>query len=128
MERVTAAQAPQRETTATPCAVHLNSLQCVSTAGWQEPAAWHEQRADEAAVPEDRRDENPGGGRWPFPVLALHDAHHRRRIPPCRRSKVPSTRSRSAARSAWRAVAARGLARTTSRLPPGSDPRYPRAR
>jgi len=48
--------------------------------------------------------------------------------PPCRRSNASSTRSRSAARSAWQAVAARGVARTTSRLPPGSNPRYPRAR
>jgi hypothetical protein len=47
---------------------------------------------------------------------------------PCRRSKAPITRSRSAARSAWQAVGARGPARNTSRLPPGSMHRYPRAR
>jgi hypothetical protein len=38
------------------------------------------------------------------------------------------TRSSSAARSSWRAVAARGLARNTRRLPPGSDVKCPRAR
>ena len=44
----------------------------------------------------------------------------------CRRSSCVITRSSSAASSDWRAVAARGFARTTSRVPAGSDPIRPR--
>ena len=48
-------------------------------------------------------------------------AHSWRSAPTCRRSSRPRTRSRSAARSAWRAPAAAGCARNTSRQPPGSQ-------
>jgi len=48
------------------------------------------------------------------------------RAPTCRRSNLLITRSRSAARSCWLACAAAAFARTTKRLPPGSDRRYPR--
>jgi hypothetical protein len=103
-------------------------LQRVRATRRVEPAPGCEQRADEAAVPVEEQDEKPGRGRWPLPGLSLCCARHGRCAPPCRRSKAPITRSSSAARSVWRAVAARGLARTTNRLPSGSDPRYPRAR
>jgi hypothetical protein len=46
--------------------------------------------------------------------------------PTCRRNSLLITRSRSAARSGWRARPAIGFARNTRRLPPGSDWRYPR--
>jgi hypothetical protein len=54
--------------------------------------------------------------------LVLHTA------PPCRRSSDRTTWPSSAARSAWLAVAAGGLARNTRRLPAGRDCRYPAAR
>ncbi len=57
--------------------------------------------------------------------LHLRCAHYWR-APTCRRSSRPRTRSRSAARSAWRAPAAAGCARNTSKQPPGSEATRPR--
>jgi hypothetical protein len=123
-----AAQPPRRQPGTAHGAVHLHRLQRVRAARRVEPAPGPEQRADKTPVPVQEQNENPGGGRRPLPRLSLCRACHGRCASPCRRSKTPITRSSSAARSAWRAVAARGLARTTNRLPAGSDPRYLRAR
>ena len=128
MERMAAAQPPRRQPGTAHCPVQLHRLQRVRATRRVEPAPGCEQRADEAPVPVEEQDEKPGRGRWQLPGLSLCCARHGRCAPPCRRSKAPITRSSSAARSAWRAVAARGLARTTNRLPSGRDPRYPRAR
>jgi hypothetical protein len=133
VERVTPAQPSQPEPGPPQRAVQLHRLQRVRAARWVEPAPRPEQRAHKLAVTSEQQHEHPRGGRPRSAsglsyVNAFRPDGHPLGLPPCRRSKAPITRSRSAARSAWQAVAARGLARTTSRLPPGSTPRYPRAR
>jgi hypothetical protein len=105
--------------------VRAYRFQPVFTARGGEPAPLNQQRADEPAIQADQGNDQPGGCRWPgcrqpFP------GHRHRRTPTCRRSRTAITRSSSAARSAWRAVAADGCARTTSRLPPASEDRYSR--
>src|SRR5580658_336809 len=108
-------------------AMDLHGLQRISTARRVEPAPRPQQRADELAVASQQHHKH-SGGRCYLPHITTLAHGHPLGLPPCRRSKAPITRSRSAARSAWQATAARGLARNTSRLPPGSELRYPRAR
>jgi len=104
-------------------AVTPERLKGVLTARRGEPAGRGQQRADETAVADNRHDQNPCRQRRPATVLKRHIrcAHSWRSAPTCRRSSRPITRSRSATRSAWRAPAAAGWARTTSRQPPGSE-------
>jgi hypothetical protein len=98
-------------------------LKGVLAARGGEPAGWGQQRADETAVADDRHDQKPCRQRRPATVCQRHIrcAHSWRSAPTCRRSSRPITRSRSATRSAWRAPAAAGCARNTSRQPPGSE-------
>ncbi len=129
MEWVAPAQPSHRQPAAAGGAVHLDRLQRVGAARRVEPAARAEQRADKAPVPGQQLHEQDRRQAWPARRPPVGPARHRHcAAPPCRRVSLRITRSSSAARSAWREVAARGLARTTSRLPPGSDARYPRAR
>jgi hypothetical protein len=104
-------------------AVTPESLKCILAAGGGEPAGRGQQRADEAAVADNRHDQNPCRQRRPATLCKRHIrcAHSWRSAPTCRRSSRPITRSRSATRSAWRAPAAAGCARNTSRQPPGSE-------
>ena len=98
----------------------------VLTARGREPASRGEQRTDEPPVKGDGCDEHPcRESRHGF-VQYFRCAHCRRSAPTCRRSRRPSTRSRSAANSSWRAPAAAGCARTTSRQLSGSEARRPR--
>jgi hypothetical protein len=104
-------------------AVAPESLKCILAAGGGEPAGRGQQRADETAVADNRHDQNPCRQRRPATLCKRHIrcAHSWRSAPTCRRSSRPITRSRSATRSAWRAPAAAGWARNTSRQPPGSE-------
>jgi hypothetical protein len=108
--------------------VHLHRLQRVGAARGVETAGWRQQRTDKHAVTADCLNQHPGRGRPPARRLLIACSRHRHSALSCRRRSAAITRSSSAARSSWRAVAARGLARNTSRLPPGSDRRYARAR
>jgi hypothetical protein len=129
VEWMAAAQPADRQPAAVRGAMHLDGLQRVGAAGRVEAAARAEQRADEAPVPCQQVQEQHGNRRRPACRPPISPARYRHcGAPPCRRVSFRITRSSSAASSAWREVAARGLARTTSRLPPGSDGRYPRAR
>ncbi len=103
----------------------------IGTAGWLEPAPPPEHRADHASIPNDRCHQQPrhqcrrtAQSRIMPGMLRTHGCCH---ALTCRRSNLPSTRSNSAARSRWRASAARGLARMTSRLPAGRQPARARA-
>ena len=98
-------------------------FQGVLTAGRSEPASRGEKRADETAVADDGNDKHPCRQCRHGLVRRVHHrrTHSWRSAPTCRRSSRPITRSRSAARSSWRALAAAGKARNTSRLPPGSE-------
>jgi hypothetical protein len=107
--------------------VQLHGLQRVGAARRVKPASRSQQRADEPPVGRKQPHEQPASSRQ-LACPLLRSPAHWLVTPPCRRSNAPITRSRSAARSAWQAVAARGAARTTRRLPPGSAPRYPRTR
>src|SRR5215472_15094102 len=98
----------QREPRAAQRTVLENRVERVGTARRVEPAVRAGHRADEPAVPADQEHEDPGtrGGpclRWLPARIRRH-----RKAPTCRRMSVPITRSSSAARSAWRAVAACG--------------------
>ncbi len=107
-----------------PCrAVAPQRLKRVLAAGGGEPAGRREQRTDEAAVADYGHDKEPRRQRRRtfLSRTQLRCAHSWRSAPTCRRSSRPRTRSRSAARSAWRAPAAAGCARNTSRQPPGSE-------
>ena len=101
-------------------------LNRVLTARGREPAARGQQRAKEPLVCDDRRDKHPCRTAWHGLFRFLRRAHSWRTAPTCRLSSRPSTRSRSAARSAWRAPAAAGCARTTRRQPSGSAARRTR--
>ena len=107
--------------------MHPHGFQRVCTARRVEPAPRSEERADKPLICGQQTDEQPASRRQRTDIRSGSAAHWIT-TPPCRRSNASITRSRSAARSAWQAVAARGAARTTRRLPPGSKPRYPRAR
>jgi hypothetical protein len=107
--------------------VRAQRLQCVGTARWGEPAPRGDQRTHQPPVNNDRRHQDPCRRRR-APLVWLLYAHCRCSVPTCRRSNRAKTRSRSAARSTWRAEADAGFARTTRRLPAGSDPRYRRIR
>jgi hypothetical protein len=128
VERVAAAKPPHRQPGSAQGTVHLHCLQRVGAAGRVETAGRRQQRTDKAAITADRLNQHPGGGRPPARCLLIACSRHRHSALSCRRRSAAITRSSSAARSSWRAVAARGLARNTSRLPPGSDRRYARAR
>jgi len=109
--------------------MRTESLQRVGTAGRLKPASRRDQRADQTPVHDNWRHEHPcrrrrNGCR----LLYCPRAHRRCSAPTCRRSSRPRTRSRSAARSAWHAVAAAGFARTTRRLPAGSESRCSRTK
>ena len=104
-------------------AVAPQRLKRVLAAGGGEPAGRREQRADKPAVADHGHDENPCRQRRHGLVYRaqFRCAHYWRSAPTCRRRSRPRTRSRSAARSTWRAPAADGSARNTSRQPPGSQ-------
>ena len=104
-------------------AVAPQRLKRVLAAGGGEPAGRREQRADEPAVADHGHDKSPRRQRRHGLVCQaqFRCAHSWRSAPTCRRRSRPRTRSRSAARSAWRAPAAAGCARNTSRQPPGSQ-------
>ncbi len=128
MERMTLAEPPDRQPASAPGAVHPHRLQRVRTARRIEPAARRQQRADQPPVEPDQPHKSARQRRRPpdrvpgrFYCL-FHTA------PPCRRSRTRITEPRSAAKSAWLAVAAGGLARNTTRLPRGSECRYPATR
>jgi hypothetical protein len=126
MEGVTTGQPTGRQPESAHRAVRTQRLDGVLTARGGESASRGEQRADEPLVEGDGCDKHPcRDSRHGF-VRYSRCAHCRRSAPTCRRSSRPSTRSRSAARSAWRAPAAAGCARTTSRQPSGSAARRPR--
>ena len=109
--------------------MRLHCLERIGTARGVEAAGRRQQRTDKAAVAADRLNQHPGtAGRPPARCLLIACSRHRHSALSCRRRSAAITRSSSAARSSWRAVAARGLARNTSRLPPGRDRRYARAR
>jgi hypothetical protein len=104
-------------------AVALECLKRILATGGGEPAGGREQRADETAIADYQHDENPRRSCRRDLIYQAHFrcAHSRRSAPTCRRRSRPSTRSRSAASSAWRAPAAAGCARTTSKQPSGSQ-------
>jgi hypothetical protein len=112
--------------------MNLDRLERVSAARRVQAAARRHQRADDLPVPGNQHYQQPRHCRYSArrrghsalvdPVTISHTA------PPCRRSSARSTTSTSAAKSACLAVAAWGLARNTSRLPLGSECRYPAAR
>ena len=109
-------------------AVAPQRLKRVLAAGGGEPAGRREQRADEPAVADHGHYKSPCrqrrhglGCRIRYRRTQFRCAHYWRSAPTCRRRSRPRTRSRSAARSTWRAPAADGSARNTSRQPPGSQ-------
>lgn len=122
--------------------VYGDRLHAVRAAGWLEPAAWSEHRADEGPVEFDHGEQHAGDRTGRPLCLIRHDAPCRDRVLRChdrpsvrvrdsdprRRSKRSSTASSSAARCSLRADAAGGLARTTSRLPRGIASRRARMR
>ena len=107
--------------------VRTECLKGVLAAGGVEPADRGEKGADKSPVTDHGNDKEPCRQRRHGLVCRAHlRCAHWRSAPTCRRSSRPSTRSRSAARSAWRAPAAAGCARNTSRQPPGSEATRPR--
>lgn len=106
-------------------------LERISATRRVKPAAWNHQRTDDPPVSSNQPNQKPRHRRYSAghrpdsasvgPVTICHTA------PPCRRSSARTTTSTSAAKSACFAVAAWGLARNTSRLPLGSECRYPAA-
>lgn len=108
--------------------MNLDRLERISAARRVKPAPGSQQRADDLPVSGDHYYQQPRDRRYSTgqadsalvrPFTISHTA------PPCRRSSARSTTSTSAAKSACLAVAAWGLARNTSRLPLGSECRYP---
>jgi hypothetical protein len=126
VEGMAARNPPHREPRAAQGPVLANCLKCISTARWREPAVRPQQGTDEPPVPGNQGCEHAGAGGELHLRLPTARVRPHRNTPACRRTSVLNTRSSSAAISAWRAVAACGCARTTSRLPPGKDGRYPR--
>ena len=121
------AEPPDRQPTAADGTVDPDRLERVRAARRVKPAARSEQRADEPAVTGNQPDEQPRRRRPPrHRCSGARSKSHT--APPCRRSSDRITSPSSAAKSAWLAVAACGLARNTRRLPSGSDWRYPTAR
>ena len=130
------AYSPHHEPRPTQGAVAPERLHCIGAARGLEPAPRPEHRADQPLVEQDWLHEQPrhprrrlcaGLIRGLSRVRGASRDHGRCHALTCRRSNLPSTRSRSAARSRWRASAARELARMTSRLPAGSNPARIRA-
>jgi len=123
MERMAAGKPANRQPQS-PCrAMPAQRFQCVFAARGCEPATRAEHRAQEPTVADHGDHEDPSRHSRPglFSQPRLRRAHSWRTAPTCRRNSRPITRSRSAARSAWRAPAAAGWARSTSRQPPGSE-------
>ncbi len=119
------------EPSATHSAAPPERLERIGTARWFESASRSEHRPDQPPVKHNRLHEQPRRPRCRWIrsrlVRGVSCAHRRCHALTCRRSNLPSTRSSSAARARWRASAARGLARMTSRLPAGSHPVRSRA-
>lgn len=121
-----------RQPAAPASTMNTDRLKRISAARRVKPAARRHQRADELPVRGNQHNQQPRHGRYSAgrrvdsasvnPVTTSHTA------PPCRRSSARTTTSTSAAKSACLAVAAWGLARNTSRLPLGSECRYPAAK
>lgn len=126
MEWVAPPDAPDSQPGAAQCSVYGDRLEPVGAARRVEPAAWTEHRADERPVEPDGDDECPSGeARHPLRLLR----HLCPSVADSRRlSRRSNARSSSAARCSYRADAAGGLARTTSRLPRGSRSRRSRIR
>jgi hypothetical protein len=126
MEWVAPPDAPDSQPCAAQCTMYGNRFEPVCAARRIETAAWTEHRADEGPVEPDRDDQHPSGeARHPLRLLR----HLCPSIADSRRlSKRSNARSSSAARCSYRADAAGGLARTTSRLPRGSRSRRSRIR
>ena len=123
---MTTSDPPDRQPKTPHGTVKPQRLDRIGAAGWLKSASRPEERADRSPVGDNRLHEQP---RRPHRhhtrsrlVRGVSRAHRRSHPLTCRRSNLPSTRSRSAARSRWRASAARGLARMTSRLPAGRHP------
>ncbi len=127
MERMTTTEPAHGQPRTPQRAVHLHSFQGICAARRIEPAPLTQQRADEPLVTPQQDHQHRGSG-GPRPSFLASSGAHPHVTPHCRLSKAPITRPTSAARSAWCAPAARGAARNTSRLPPGSAPRYPRTK
>ncbi len=128
MERVAPAQPPDCEPGAAASAVHADRLERVRAARGVKAAARAEKRADELPVAGDQPSQQPGHCRHLDHPLSVGPIAISHTAPPCRLSSARSTTSSSAAKSACLAVAAWGLARNTSRLPLGSECRYPATR
>jgi hypothetical protein len=108
-------------------AMRSQGLKGVLATGGGEPAHWGKQGTNEAAIADHGNDEEPRRQCRHSSVCRAHlRCAHCWRAPTCRRSSRPSTRSRSAARSAWRTPAAAGCARNTSKQPLGSEATRPR--
>src|SRR5437868_3611214 len=114
MKRMTTPDTPNRQPDATQGTVYRDRLKPVRATGWVEPAARTQDRADEGPIEPDRSHQDPCHEARLFHHLCptIEDA--------CRRRRRSSATSSSAARFSYRADAAGGLARTTSRLPLGS--------
>lgn len=112
--------------------MNLDRFERISAARRVKPATRKQQGADELPVSANQNYQQSRQRRYSAgrridsaqvdAVTITHTA------PPCRRSSARTTTSTSAAKSACLAVAAWGLARNTSRLPLGSECRYPAAR
>src|SRR5689334_17170224 len=110
VERVAAGEAAYGQPPTAQRAVPSQRDECVCAAAGLEAADGPEEGADESTVEDDRQHQCPGDGRR----LRCH-----LRLLTSRRRSRSSAASTSAASSSFRAVAAFGLARTTSRLPAG---------
>jgi hypothetical protein len=127
IEGMAAGQPPHGQPKSAHRPVRAECLKGVLAARGVEPAGGGEKGANETAVPDHGHDKEPcRQSRHGLFCRAHLRCAHWRSAPTCRRSSRPSTRSRSAARSAWRAPAAAGCARNTSRQPPGSEAIRPR--
>jgi hypothetical protein len=139
------AQPTYRQPAAPAGTMNLDRLERISAARRVKPASRSQQRADDFAVSGNQHYQQPRHRRYSaerggFRGVAPSGQHRRadsasvgpvtisHTAPPCRRSSARTTTSTSAAKSACLAVAAWGLARNTSRLPPGSECRYPAIR
>jgi hypothetical protein len=140
VKRMAPAEAPHGQPATPASPVHLDRFERVRAARGVKSAMRAEKRADELPVAGDQPSQQPGDCRHFLRAVLFHPAPpcrpalpcrpvlSRRPAPSSRRSSAFTTTSSSAANSACPAVAARGLARNTSRLPLGSLCRYPATR
>ncbi len=128
MERMTLAEPPDRQPASASRSVHPHRLEGVRAARRVEPAARRQQRADQRPVEPDQPHQSTRQRRRPPDRVPGRFCCLFHTAPPCRRSSARITEPRSAAKSAWLAVAAGGLARNTTRLPRGRECRYPATR